>query len=52
VLKQFRAIDNNASAAKGPAPVLSERETDVLRLVAQGYINKEIAQRLGIGWRR
>jgi len=49
LLKQFRAIDNNASAAKGPAPVLSERETDVLRLVAQGYINKEIAQRLGIG---
>jgi len=49
LLKQFRAIDNDASAAKGPAPVLSERETDVLRLVAQGYINKEIAQRLGIG---
>jgi DNA-binding NarL/FixJ family response regulator len=49
LLKQFRAIDSDASTTKGPAPLLSERETDVLRLVAQGYVNKEIAQRLGIG---
>jgi DNA-binding NarL/FixJ family response regulator len=28
---------------------LSDREVDVLKLVAQGYVNKEIANRLGIG---
>jgi DNA-binding NarL/FixJ family response regulator len=28
---------------------LSDRESDVLKLVAQGYVNKEIASRLGIG---
>lgn len=50
LLKQFRAAGAEAGAvADGPVPVLSERETDVLRLVAQGYVNKEIAQRLGIG---
>lgn len=50
LLKQFRqAGDAGDGMADGPVPVLSERETDVLRLVAQGYVNKEIAQRLGIG---
>ncbi|MEW6695068.1 Transcriptional regulatory protein DegU [Tepidimonas thermarum] len=49
LLKQFRATEPGSAAADGPTPVLSERETDVLRLVAQGYVNKEIAQRLGIG---
>ncbi|UJW82351.1 LuxR C-terminal-related transcriptional regulator [Hydrogenophaga sp. SL48] len=49
LLKQFRV------APDAPAPslvlhdvLLSERETEVLRLVAQGYVNKEIAQRLTI----
>ncbi|RYG13804.1 MAG: response regulator transcription factor [Burkholderiales bacterium] len=28
--------------------ILSERETDVLKLVAQGYVNKEIARKLDI----
>lgn len=50
LLKQFRSAEPGTGApVDGPAPVLSERETDVLRLVAQGYVNKEIAQRLGIG---
>lgn len=52
LLKQFRAAESDADAWGGPdgrAPVLSERETDVLRLVGQGYVNKEIAQRLNIG---
>lgn len=31
------------------APTLSERETEVLKLVAKGYVSKEIAQKLGIG---
>ncbi|TSE35853.1 LuxR C-terminal-related transcriptional regulator [Tepidimonas charontis] len=48
LLKQFRAADA-VGGPDGPTPSLSERETDVLRLVAQGYVNKEIAQRLGIG---
>ncbi len=37
----------DASAAQGP--VLSAREAEVLTLIARGHINKEIAQRLGIG---
>lgn len=37
----------DASAAQGP--VLSAREAEVLALIARGHINKEIAQRLGIG---
>jgi len=50
LLKQLR---NNAPAQVADndtaAPALSERETEVLKLVAQGYVNKEIASRLGIG---
>lgn len=50
LLKQFRQSgEGGDDLADGPVPTLSERETDVLRLVAQGYVNKEIAQRLGIG---
>ncbi len=32
----------------GPAPMLSEREAEVVRLVAQGYSNKEIASKLEV----
>ena len=32
------------------APELSQREVEVLRLVAMGYINKEIADRLDISF--
>jgi DNA-binding NarL/FixJ family response regulator len=32
----------------GPAPMLSERESEVVRLVAQGYSNKEIASKLEV----
>lgn len=53
LLKQFRPADRGALAGDLPSdlelPVLSDREHEVLRLVAQGYVNKEIAFRLGIG---
>jgi DNA-binding NarL/FixJ family response regulator len=32
----------------GPAPALSERESEVLKLVARGYSNKEIAGKLQV----
>lgn len=33
----------------GSMPALTDRECDVLKLVALGYTNKEIARRLDIG---
>lgn len=35
----------------GTAPVLSRRETEVLALIAEGFTNKEIAGKLGVGVR-
>jgi DNA-binding NarL/FixJ family response regulator len=51
LLKTFRRHDDvSENDGVGVAtPALSDRECDVLRLVAQGYVNKEIATRLGIG---
>ena len=34
--------------AKGPSSVLSQREREVLELVAQGFTNQQIADRLGL----
>jgi DNA-binding NarL/FixJ family response regulator len=53
LLKQFRGA-GTANANDGPwngspMAMLSDREAEVLRLVAQGYVNKEIAQKLGVG---
>lgn len=50
LLKQFRSEQDSlpGQTAVPDEVVLSERETDVLKLVAKGYVNKEIAQKLGI----
>ena len=37
------------AAPAGPDPQLTPREEDVLGLLAQGYVTKEIAERLSIG---
>lgn len=39
---------HSSAVARLEKPVLSARETEVLRLVASGCLNKEIADRLGI----
>ena len=36
----------NVAAAKSAAPELTERETEVLRLIARGHTNREMAERL------
>ena len=51
LLRQFRTGTDLAQGDRplGVEPVsLSERETEVLQLVARGYVNREIADRLCI----
>jgi DNA-binding NarL/FixJ family response regulator len=52
LLKRFRAVEDSAPTPLEPSStddgLLSKRETDVLKLVAQGYVNKEIARKLDI----
>lgn len=52
LLKQFRAVRDSLPDHAPDDPVeavlLSERESEVLKLVAKGYVNKEIAQKLCI----
>ena len=46
--KLLRTIVEPQTAASDIAADLSERETAVMRLLAQGYTNKEIAAQLGV----
>ncbi len=50
LLKRFRSVEDSQPAPlEAPAEgLLSGRETDVLKLLAQGYVNKEIARKLDI----
>ncbi len=52
LLKRFRSVQDSLPAMSAlslvEAVLLTERETDVLKLVAQGYLNKEIADKLDL----
>lgn len=52
LLKQFRSVPASLPATPtvdlSDEVLLSERETEVLKLLAQGYVNKEIALKLSI----
>jgi len=52
VLGEYRRLSDSPEAAAGPeAPRLTERETEVLRLVAKGMSYKQIAERLFLSHR-
>jgi DNA-binding NarL/FixJ family response regulator len=41
-------LRRRGTASSSPAPPLSQREREVLELVAQGYTNQQIADHLGL----
>jgi DNA-binding NarL/FixJ family response regulator len=51
VLGEFRRLSSGSPAADPDAPRLTEREVEVLRLVAKGLSYKEIAERLVLSHR-
>jgi DNA-binding NarL/FixJ family response regulator len=52
VLGEFRRVDAAPAVPGGvPAPTLTDRETEVLRLVAKGLGSRQIAERLSISHR-
>jgi ATP/maltotriose-dependent transcriptional regulator MalT len=52
LLKRLRSVQDSLPPTRPDTLVhdviLSERESEVLKLVAQGYVNKEIARKLDI----
>jgi DNA-binding NarL/FixJ family response regulator len=51
VLGEYRRLSDAPTGAKDDAPRLTERETEVLRLVAKGLSYKQIADRLVLSHR-
>ena len=51
VLGEFRRLATGGPGARDAAPVLTERETEVLRLIAKGLTAKAVAERLVISHR-
>jgi DNA-binding NarL/FixJ family response regulator len=51
VLGEYRRLSDAPTAAKDDTPRLTERETEVLRLVAKGMSYKQIAERLFLSHR-
>ncbi len=51
VLGEYRRLAATPAAPHDEAPRLTERETEVLRLVAKGLSYKQIAERLGLSHR-
>ncbi|MUM19110.1 MULTISPECIES: response regulator transcription factor [unclassified Mycobacteroides] len=51
VLGEFRRISSDSARASDDTPRLSDRETEVLRLVAKGLSAKQIATRLSLSHR-
>jgi DNA-binding NarL/FixJ family response regulator len=51
VLGEYRRLSDTPAAAKDDTPRLTERETEVLRLVAKGMSYKQIAERLFLSHR-
>jgi DNA-binding NarL/FixJ family response regulator len=48
LLDEFKEMSRRSTAAELPSPRLTDRELEVLRLVAQGLNNREVARRLVI----
>jgi DNA-binding NarL/FixJ family response regulator len=51
VLGEFRRLASGGPDSAEPAPVLTERETEVLRLIAKGMTAKAVAEKLFISHR-
>jgi DNA-binding NarL/FixJ family response regulator len=51
VLGEYRRLAGEHSASGPSAPALTDRETDVLRLVAKGLTARQIGTRLGVSHR-
>ena len=51
VLGEYRRLADAPDGPEGAAPVLTDRETQVLRLVAKGLTARQIGERLGVSHR-